>query len=60
MTVSVAVESAVDLQDGGAGVRRNAAFGRWAEIAMLAAAIVVAPLAFILGLAIYAVRRRAR
>jgi hypothetical protein len=32
-------------------------FGRWLEVAMLAAAILVAPVAFLVGLVIYAVRR---
>jgi len=59
MTVSIAAGTALIL-GGDTPVRRPAAVGRWTEIAMLGLALLVAPLAFVVGLAIYAVRHYTR
>ncbi len=59
MTLSVSAETGLAL-DVAAPVRRNVKVPRWVEILLLAAAIMVAPLAFVIGLAIYAVRRATR
>ena len=55
MTVSVSAETALVL-DVDAPVRRTGVVPRWVEVLLLALAIIAAPLAFVLGLAIYAVR----
>ncbi len=59
MTVSVSAETALTL-DVTAPLRRNVAVPRWVEVLLLAAAILVAPLAFVVGLAIFALRHYRR
>lgn len=59
MTVSVSAETALTL-DVTAPVRRNVTVPRWVEVLLLAAAILVAPLAFVVGLAIFALRHYRR
>jgi len=58
MGISVSAETALVLD--GAPVRRPIVLGRGVEVALLALAILVAPLAFVIGLAIYAVRHGTR
>ncbi len=59
MTVSVSAETALTL-DVTAPLRRSVMVPRWVEVLLLAAAILVAPLAFVVGLAIFAVRHYRR
>ena len=56
MTVSVSADTDLRVLNMRIPARRSKNFGRWVEAAMLAAAILMAPVAFILGLAIYAWR----
>ena len=58
MSISVSAETVLGLN--GAPVRHNVAVGRGIEIALVAVALLVAPLAFVVGLAIYAVRHYTR
>ncbi len=59
MTASVSAETALVL-DRSTAVRRPVVVSRWAEVAMLAIALLIAPLAFVVGLVIYAVRHYTR
>lgn len=59
MTVSVSAETALAL-DAAPVARRNVMVPRWVEVLLLAAAIIAAPLAFVVGLAIFALRHYRR
>ncbi len=59
MTVSVSAETALTLNVAPA-LPRGVKVPRWVEVLLLAAAILVAPLAFVVGLAIFALRHYRR